>query len=242
MGCLLRKTDVPRHVTDLWPSFGASQSNTELGPACQLFHIICEFAQLRSAVYKAEVTGPVEITSAGMVVHNDLSSWARELPLTWTYLTIVLKTEDGVYGNYYHLYQSSWQATVWNNYRICCFLVHSILLQALDKIEASVSSMPPALQSAFQLQQIKSRSALSTIPSEIRASIPYQLGLNEGCRGESNSIPKPSGVFSLLGLLQVFISSTGATHAQYRWLLETPLYVGHNLGIRQALVMAQSLG
>jgi len=212
----------------------------ELVPASRLFRIICEFAQLHASVTRNEATNPVEIISTAIGIENDLSTWVSDLPPLWRYRTFMRETVHYIYGDYYHIYQSSWHACIWNYYRACRILVHSILLHNLNTLASPVSLARPALVSAYCLQRAKSQTVLSRIPLDICASIPYQLGLHDREKRDHPSIPKPSGVFSLLGILQILVSSADASLRTHGWVSKTLEFMGHELGIGQALAIGRT--
>ena len=212
----------------------------ELVPASRLFRIICEFAQLQSSVRRNEVTGPVEIISAAIEIDNELSSWVSDLPPLWRYDSFTWGTANHFCGDCYHIYRSSWHASVWNYYRTCHILVHSILEHNLSILASAMSSARPALVSAYCLQRAKSQTVLSRMPLDICASIPYHLGLYMREKTDYSSIPKPSGVFSLLGILQVLVSSAYASLGSHDWLSKTLELMGCELGIGQALAIGRS--
>lgn len=239
MGCLIKNTCVSTYVAESVKSSPVFQSGVEILPASQLFYIIYKFSRIRASATIQDFTTSIDIISKAIGIENDLSSWASELPLAWRYSTVECKPEDTFYGTCYHMYQNSWHACVWNYYRTCRILLHAVLLKTLNTLESTV--FHPALASAYQLQREESQSALSTMPSEIRASIPYQLGLLKTVNSDNSSIPKPSAVFSLLGLLQVFIASTDASLIAFDWMPKTLELIGHKFGIKQASITGSRL-
>ena len=211
----------------------------ELLPASQLFRIVYKCAQLRDSDSKNETSSLIDIIGIAIDLEQKLSFWASALPSSWTYSIVTLNAEDKVYGPYYCLYEGSWQASVWNYYRICRLLIHDTILHALDTIQPSVSPTNPTLAERCQVQRTSSEAALSSVTSEICASIPYQLGLNKTEMGSPLPIPKPSGVFGLFLLLRVLVASAGFYRSNETWISHTLQLLGHELGIRQALVVGK---
>jgi hypothetical protein len=241
MGCLLKGTHVPPFIMKLIQRSQAFHSSTDLLPASQLFRIVYECAQLRGSISKNNTSSLIDITGTAIDLEGKLSLWASALPSSWTYRIVALNAEDKVYGPYYCLYEGSWQASVWNYYRICRLLIHSTILHALDTIEPSVPPTNPALALKCRLQRTSSEAVLSSVPSDICASIPYQLGLNKTEMEDTLSIPKPSGVFGLFLLLQVLVGSTGISRSNDSWLSHTLQFMGNELGIKQALVIGKRI-
>ncbi len=233
MGCLIQKTCVPQSIARLT---GVFQSDRTLLPASRLLHIMCKFARFHASIERVEASHTVEMILAAIDIDNELSSWVSELPSTWSYDKARSASAETFYGDSYHIYQSSWHACVWNYYRICRIILHTILLRSLDALASPVSSTHPALVSAYRVQRRESQAILATLPLDICATIPYQLGLNEiGARNQT--APKPSAVFSILGLLQVFVRSADAALASQSWLSKTFEYIGHQYGAQQALAL-----
>jgi hypothetical protein len=196
---------------------------------------------LHVSITEKDVTDPVQLVALAMRLDGDLSLWVSEVPLIWRHRTITRMTTPKFYGDYCHSYQSCWIASVWNYYRLCRILVQKVVLQNLDVLFGPVSSTDPALASKCWIQHEKSRIRLSQFLDEIRASIPYQLGLDETQNTDSTLVPRSSGVISFLGLLQGLVTAMERSDMWQDWLLSTCEFIGGEIGIRQAWVMARSI-
>jgi len=240
MGCLIRKTYVPHTIAELFQSSHLFHSDEELLPASRLFNILCRCIEFYVSVAKSKVTNAVETIATAISIDNDLSSWISGLPSVWKYSTVMREVPDTTYGDHYHIYQGSWCACVWNYYRLCRILIHSVMLSTLNTLSSSVSLAHADLEVAYRSQLKKTHILLSQMPSEICASISYQLCLHKTEKRNGGSIPKPSGLFSLLGLLQVLVGSPNISSTS-GWVIKTLELMGREFGIRQALGVGKQL-
>ncbi|KAL7906370.1 hypothetical protein GGI35DRAFT_457962 [Trichoderma velutinum] len=236
MSCLIRRVPVPAHILELSRSSPAFISDKDLLPARQLFSTICMIADLYSSENTNQVTEITEMVSRAMSIEDELLSWESNLPHTCRYTD-----PDKAHGHSHHFYTCCWQAYVWNQYRTCRILVHTMLLQYLDSLALPVTQAHPALRAAYTSQQEASRRILATMMLDIRGSVSYILGLYETTKASNSLSPEHSGVFGLLGSMQVLIGVADIGGDDADWLCEMLELMGSRWGIGQALVLGKYL-
>jgi hypothetical protein len=96
---------------------------------------------------------------------------------------------------------------------------------------------------AYTSQQKASRNIRSAMLRDVRASMPYILGLYDMRKGNNSLSPEHSGVFGLLGSIQALVAVAGEDicREDAGWLCEMLEIMGTRLGIGQALVMGKYL-
>ncbi|PKK46444.1 hypothetical protein CI102_9207, partial [Trichoderma harzianum] len=236
MSCLIRRVPVPIHIRELCRSSPALISDMDLLPARQLFGIICRFTDLHSLENTDQVTKITEMVSRAVSLEEELLSWESNLPHTCRYTD-----PDKGHGDSHHVYACAWQVFIWNQYRICRILVHTMLLRYLDSLALPVKQAHPVLMAAHASQQEASRKILATMMLDIRGSVSYILGLYETTKTSNSLSPEHSGVFGLLGSIQVLIGVVDIGGEDAEWLSEMLETMGSQWGIGQALVLGRYL-
>ncbi|KAH0524426.1 hypothetical protein TsFJ059_006939 [Trichoderma semiorbis] len=236
MSCLIRRVPVPTHIRELCRSSPALISDMDLLPARQLFGIICRFTDLYSLENTDQVTRITEMVSRAVSLEEELLSWESNLPHTYRYTD-----PDKGHGDPHHVYACAWQVFIWNQYRICRILVHTMLLRYLDSLALPVTQAHPVLMAAHASQQEASRKILATMMLDIRGSVSYILGLYETTKTSNSLSPEHSGMFGLLGSLQVLIGVVDIGGEDADWLSEMLETMGGRWGIGQALVLGRYL-
>ncbi|KAF2098966.1 hypothetical protein NA57DRAFT_76200 [Rhizodiscina lignyota] len=245
VGCIIRRIRVPQAIIEWIQNSQKLQSDTDVLPAYLLFNIICRITELHASCSNNGAKNPTNIISACIGFDNDLSSWVVGLPGVWTYSTSTLKEPHECYGTKYHVYGNPWFACIWGYYRFCRIMVHQTVLHCLNNFPSSVSPAIPTATAGYGLQRKRSRTILVHMCLDMCASIPYQLGFHESETLDYSSllIPKPSGVFSLLGLIQGLVCAADAFLELVRaWLPKTLELIDKRLGIRQAFILRQFIG
>lgn len=236
MSCLIRRVPVPIHIRELCRSSPALISDGDLLPARQLFGIICRFTDMHSLENTDQVTKITEMVSTAMSLEEELLSWESNLPHAYRYTD-----PDKGHGHSHHVYACSLQAFIWNQYRICRILVHTMLLRYLDSLALPVTQAHPVLMAAHASQQEASRKILATMMLDIRGSVSYIFGLYETTKANNSLSPEHSGVFGLLGAIQVLIGVVDIGGEDADWLSEMLELMGSRWGIGQALVLGRCL-
>lgn len=242
---------MPAHIYALRssPEFAA---DADIVPAVRLFGILCELTALHSHSHSGrDMDGGggggvvVQMTAKvamAMRLEDALVAWAAALPDLWKYTTTRDDdAPDEVYGDARHEYACAWQAYVWNHWRICRILVHTILLRCLDALALPVTNAHAALVEAYTAQQTMSRAIVSAMLADVRASVRYLLGLYDVARGCASLSPEQSGVFGLLGSIQALMGVVDVRGEDAGWMGSMLEVMGERLGMGQACVLGRHL-
>ncbi|KAL6898859.1 hypothetical protein GGI43DRAFT_384535 [Trichoderma evansii] len=241
IACLIEKIPIDEHVSVLVADPSAFESeDDDLSPARRLFEIVSKFTRFYSSIMTSKVPVVVQAISDAMGIEEDLSTWQNTLPITWEPL-IMSNTEEKVHGKEHIVYNASWHAYIWSFYRICRILLHNVLLRHLDAIASSMPTAHPALILAYEEQRRASQDVLTSTWRALQASVPFMLGSHGSTNGQNAAKLRHSTVFGLVAVLQVLMSSTDIPLGDERWLHETLLFIGENIGVGQALVLKRSM-
>ncbi|PON24327.1 hypothetical protein TGAM01_v206659 [Trichoderma gamsii] len=219
MGSIIKRMPAAhiRQIVQTSPLFNADD---ELEPAARLFDIICDLAELHSASNEAdEVNHIAEKISAAMTIEKELLAWKSDLPERWMYSSGENKL-DKAYGPSCHVYACPWQSYIWNHYRICRRMTHSVLLHYLGTLALPVTQVHPALIDACASQREASHKIQAAKMRDLRASMPYILDFYDKSKGNSRLFPQHSGVFGLLASIQAMIGVEGVCKEDAKWLCQ----------------------
>lgn len=241
MGSIIKRMPAAAHIRQIVQTSPLFKADEELEPATRLFGIICKLADLHSASNEAdEVNHIAEKISAAMSIEKELLAWKSALPERWKYSSGENRL-DKAYGPSCHVYACPWQSYIWNHYRICRRMAHSVLLRYLDTLALPVTQAHPALIDACASQREASREIQAAKMRDLRASMPYILDFYDKSKGNSRLFPQHSGVFGLLASVQAMIGVEGVCEEDAKWLCVMCRYITSRLGIGLALVMERCL-
>lgn len=241
MGSIIKRMPAAAHIRQIVQTSPLFNADDELEPAARLFDIICDLAELHSASNEAdEVNHIAEKISAAMTIEKELLAWKSDLPERWMYSSGENKL-DKAYGPSCHVYACPWQSYIWNHYRICRRMTHSVLLHYLGTLALPVTQVHPALIDACASQREASRKIQAAKMRDLRASMPYILDFYDKSKGNSRLFPQHSGVFGLLASIQAMIGVESVCKEDAKWLCVMCRYIASRLGIGLALVMERCL-
>lgn len=173
-----------------------------------------------------------EFASLLLGMERDLESWTQELPQGWKFVTHDCSRNENVYENSYISYTSPSIAAAWNDYRTLRCIVNDIMLTHIDSIRLENAS-----QHGADLLKERQR-AIDTIKrccTETCLSTPFVLG-----RFEDSRRPK-TGAGDLQMMWALFVCSCMhcIPEAQRIWAVKQLESIGHQMGIHQALPLAE---
>ncbi|PYI01879.1 hypothetical protein BO78DRAFT_326544, partial [Aspergillus sclerotiicarbonarius CBS 121057] len=178
-------------------------------------------------------------------------------------------TVDSIWGAQYHTYRNFTVSSFWNNYRSARLVLRELIVQAIGSSgDISLGNIDGREQDELvsESQQISRQ-----LVDDICASVPFHLGavvddshlsklFGETAVGSSSFLDKdhesgspllssassPFGVpaaggFTIMWPLLIAANSGYASKQLRRWITDCLAKIGHSMGIRQALAMAQLL-
>ncbi|RAK96585.1 Zn(II)2Cys6 transcription factor, partial [Aspergillus ibericus CBS 121593] len=178
-------------------------------------------------------------------------------------------TVDSIWGAQHHTYRNLTVSSFWNNYRSARLVLRELIVEAAGSIK-ELSSDDTNGQEADKLVS-ESREISRRLVDDICASVPFHLGtmvddshlskLFSNTATESSPFPdnhhefgspflssasSPFGVpaaggFTIMWPLLIAANSGYASKQRRQWITDCLAKIGHSMGIRQALAMAQLL-
>lgn len=204
--------------------------------------ILTLFANLRAQLKEGILTDISDVVLTALAIDHDLTMWPKDLPPVFNYTSSYVEAvTEQVYGNYYHVYENLWVASVWNNYRTTQLMLHGLILECLAPY-APFAALAGLTQSPA-LQRQKSLQVVHTIGAEIAASVPFHLGFSNSSERSSfeKKSPAAGGLFSLWPLY--ILGVTDSVPEDLRaWAGGRLAVVGKLMGIQTALMLAWVLG
>ena len=122
----------------------------------------------------------------------------------------------------------------WNIYRDARIVVHNSILQQLWKLIRR-GELPTS--SLLQVQRAQSQSIISEMAFDICASVPYHLGNDMQTSAESGSCQTTYSAIFIIPSLRIAASWVGVPRSMKEYLLGRLSYIGHSLGIQQAIFL-----
>jgi hypothetical protein len=166
--------------------------------------------------------------------------WTAKRSGRWNYTIVFDSTKpDVIYDGSYSVYRTYWIALVWNLLRATRIFVHEAIIAQVDELLAQADGTTPVLH--LHSQRARSLATISETASAICDSMPYILGLDKPYR-EQLSDPAPAACgYAMMAGLYLVGSTIGVAPSMRIYALDKLKYVGHVMGIRQALLLVDIL-
>ncbi|PKY05950.1 hypothetical protein P168DRAFT_250959 [Aspergillus campestris IBT 28561] len=213
----------------------------------RLISIAGRLSNLRADINCKVLADQGEILTAAYAIEAELMAWLASLPAEFLYTTVEDPTPVAVtmgwgpapWNNRHHIYSDLWICNTWNQYRCARIIVSEIILSCLRRL-ATGATVPAELQSHCS----RIRGTSRQVATDICASVPFHFGVD-------NFTTKPSLYFpvhqSYLGGLMLLwpLVLAGATedrqHPMRKWVIGCLRFIGHSMGIDQALALIDVL-
>jgi hypothetical protein len=195
---------------------------------------IIRVANFRAASVKQSSVHPDDTLAILMQLDHDLQNWVLRLPSSWRYETQRCNPQDRVQMDFYHDYPGFSIASVWNQYRIARCLVNNDILTTMNELSvANMAFRTPALME----QYYQAQKTIQDLCTDIYASTAYFLG-----RIDQSNPQKPGvGVLEIMWSLYVCARMTQSiSREQCFWAIRQLEAIGHEMGVRQAISLANS--
>ena len=243
ISCYQRETRVPPTILAL--SHQLSQTpDLATKVANDLLDFVSQLCELRASIKDGTITSASLIVSSLLQLDDQLLQWASARSSRWSHTLVFDSNQpDNIYDDSYAIYQAYWIAGTWNLQRTSRIFVHESILLQLDKLllTAQHQTWPGSNIKSLLHQRTKSLAVILETSSEICASVPYLLGHDRTYDEQlTNPAPAASGYF-LLPSLFLAGSTIGIPTNMRVYALGRLKYVGHKLGIHQALLLARTL-
>ncbi|OAP55666.1 hypothetical protein AYL99_09818 [Fonsecaea erecta] len=215
----------------------------------RLANINVQLTKLCADMKQGIMTDPGVIIGAALALDTQLASWTSGMPSSFMYSKIpsgtntwaATSTTYGPYTSHSYVYPDLLASNLWSNWRAARFVIHEIIMQQKDGEQAGYTNAPEWLVKVTR----HSETVLRELTADICASVPYHflaVAANDWTAGEGTR-PRENKVlaagYSLLWPLFLVASCRFCTPDLRRWVVASLEKIGREMGISQALAMAQ---
>jgi len=200
--------------------------------------ILKQFVALRADIKAQKLSDPLAIVTACVVIDERFRTWRALLPSS-SYPTEhqVKVITNEVFGTEFFEYESLNTASMWTSYRSVHILVHEMIAEHL--LPFSTTTSPLGSISNPSLQRQESLIAIRNLAIDMTKTVPGILGF--GRNGQlAGSARASAGLFALWPLFSIGCQEN-VPHQIRVWSLHRLLFIGHTMGIQQALAAAAVL-
>ena len=175
-------------------------------------------------------TGVVALANS---IDSDLEDWENSLPRSYSYSVVESAKSEYVFSNTYHVYKSTWTASIRNFYRSARILTQEVITGWLSR-----NSMPNS--SINESQRRHSKVLLTNLAYDICASAPFILGASKS--SVSSLRPPRAGTGApLLWALYLVATMDQELPGARTWIITRLALIGRMMGIKQAESLANVL-
>ena len=215
-----------------WAEIEHEDDTTETRIAHQLIVIIGRLCALR-ATYRDKNNNDVSVVALANLIDSDLEDWENSLPPTYSYSIVESANTEYVFSNTYHVYKSTWTASLRNFYRCARILNQEVITGWLSR-----NSMPnPSIDES---QRRHSKVLLTNLAYDICASAPFILGASEYSVCSSRP-PRAGAGAPLLWVLYLVATMDQELPGVRSWIITRLAFIGRMMGIKQAESLANVL-
>ncbi|EDN99872.1 hypothetical protein SS1G_02730 [Sclerotinia sclerotiorum 1980 UF-70] len=243
--CLQRHVSTPSFIRD-WSNYALQFQSPDDAHATILSEQVMEFCDLRATMSSFHDHSNAEnIIKAALTIDSKLVEWAFICPpesMFYKTLTVRQRSE-GIFSDYYHIYDSIWAAALWNHYRCARILINEVVYVQLThlkytKPELFVSEPRNPTFSDSQLET--STTTIIQLSHDICASVPFMLGYKEGGEVALDSAKAVSGNL-LLWPLYTAACTAAVSDMMCHWVAGRLRVISDIMGIKQAAPLSHIL-
>jgi hypothetical protein len=218
---------------------------------CQ--EVMMEFTMLNANICRGTLSDPEIILTRCLGLDRMMEEGFTLPPPGWEYETILTDAEpELIYNGRYDVYHSHWVTQMWNGMRCHRCLLHERIRKTLLE---GFSSKPPLFTSPSYTTLLQhSTDTMHTLQADILATVPQHLGYTswhqrippsssldqpwKPSRDPANPLMHMSGPYFVLWPLWYAGIMDIASEATQRYVVRNLLLVGRELGLQQAVVLA----
>jgi hypothetical protein len=204
-------------------------------PQSELTNILVRLITFRAMVKDGSLTDSFDILSTAATIDEDLATWSSLLPKDWIYTHHYTDNFQDAYKGHYHVYNSFYMASNYNNCRTARILVNGMIWDQLN-------SLSPLQQTTFDFATVRQTTTnkILQLALEICSSVFFYLH-GEGIPKGLHVIPPMARGVSLLWPLWVLGNNPVVPVDMKLWITEVLANVGRTMGIRFATDQSQYL-
>lgn len=253
ISCILKRYPFPRELV-AWSEkitrLPGATKHTIIG--YELTCIMTELCDLRIRHEKSLDTIDTDLLSRSFALDSRIEALGKAFPPESMYETVAatpgqtfqIKDSSRIspLDDSYHVYGNWILPNMWNNYRVARILTNEIILNQLQLMTIDVdetSTFAPTQE--FKGICYRSCNLTRKLAHDVCASVPYMLGIIDGCsnKGQSKST---AGQMTILFPLYNAANVDGPGSTMCDWAQDCLTKIGRAFGIDQALVLVELLG
>ncbi|KAJ8059008.1 hypothetical protein OCU04_011988 [Sclerotinia nivalis] len=243
--CLQRHVSTPPFIRG-WSKYALQFQSPNDAHATLLSEQVMEFCDLRATMSSFHDHSNAEnIIKAALAIDSKLVEWAFTCPPeSMFYKTLTLRQRsEGVFSDYYHIYDSIWAAALWNHYRCARILINEIVyvqLTHLQYTQPELFVLGPRNPTFSDSQLETSTTTIIQLSHDICASVPFMLGYKEGGEVSLSSAKAVSGNL-LLWPLYTAACTAVVSDMMCHWVAGRLRVISDIMGIKQAAPLSHIL-
>jgi hypothetical protein len=235
LSCVQRAIAMPEHIIQLRKE--ARHFMDIENPSWKLSAVIIDFTIFRAAVRDCKITGPRAVIEAALDIDRRFVAVFDNLSDDWKYEIIYSDDyPESIWNGNYHVYKEYWVAHIWNGMRTCRILLQEVIR---DQVLSGSSAM--AIIFTEEESKTLNDNAVSTMlkmRADILASVPQYTP--EMLKRRPSFLDGSRGYFVLWPLYLVAAMDM-TTQPIRKWAIARLRSIGESVGLRQAIVLADSL-
>ncbi|KAK1731956.1 uncharacterized protein BDZ83DRAFT_597303 [Colletotrichum acutatum] len=243
--CMQRGVPVPAALVEITMQFEASRQGTQynsLRPG-SLAVLGFRLVNLSAAMNRQQITDANAICRIAVDIDSDLNAWASRSSQSDRKFHEVEADASGKeesFNGRRHVYNSVWGAQVWNNWRSLSIVTNRIILNYLDK----QSFESDALKDIMRFHSI---SVIQSLSADICISTPSLFGSPRQYQSQlpliwTQELITTLGAPSMIWPLHIVSQEVLNVPNVRSWAVEQLVGINKSMGIKQAAVLANTMG
>ena len=199
----------------------------------------------RPHVTRPHVLSPEEWVVQALSLDGELARCQAALPTDVFYRTVLSNDPDPtIHAGYYYIWPNQGCAVFFLPYWMVAILLHGLMVQQLERLYASQEVDSDGIVSYYALQMQRSATTIASCIGHICASVHYHLSICQslassgGSSSDSPPLPCAASINAILKPLFVAGDSVFCPLATRAWIVEQLRFIGLEMGVRQALFLA----
>jgi hypothetical protein len=220
-----------------------------------LVNLVSQVTDLLADLRIDGIPEPLKVIDRTRDIDQKLHNWSRNLTSRWYYQVCHVSRQgsedDATYKGCFHKYPDIWACNIWSYYRVARILINLLLRDQL--LFNQLFEQQPYWTELLNEAKVN----LSQLSVDIVLSVPYAISFFQrplslspaGNNGSSTAEELKNGTHSggclggyfILWPLYVAASVQSSSTQPRDWAISRLDYIGHRMGIGQALLMARVL-
>jgi len=219
-------------------------------PALKISDMVASFCNLRAAMVSTTcILSPETIVARALSIDAEFTAWRTALPPNLLYDTVTQGEPDcTAHAGYYYIWPNLGFAVLHVTSWMILILIHGIVIQQIGLLRKEKANEPDEHIKDHESQIQQSTTLILSLIEHICASVRYHVSLctpSSSARihsqSEPSSIPCAASINAILKPLFVAGDSSLCPPSTRAWIVEQLRNIGTNMGVKQALYLADGI-